>query len=68
MFEMKNENDRTTTKNKNEDFLKEFHKDRTEKGCEYAVLVSLLEPESELFNTVHAQSTNHIAGAPCEPL
>ena len=51
MFEMKNENDGTTTKNKNEDFLKELDKDRTEKGCEYAVLVSLLEPDSELYNT-----------------
>lgn len=51
MFEMKNESDRTATKNKNEDFLKELDKDRTEKGCEYAVLVSLLEPDSELFNT-----------------
>ena len=50
MFEMKNEDDRTATKNKNEDFLKELDKDRTEKGCEYAVLVSLLEPESELYN------------------
>ena len=51
MFEMKNESDRTTTKNRNEDFLKELDKDRQEKGCEYAVLVSLLEPESELYNT-----------------
>ncbi len=51
MFEMKNESDRTTTKNKNEDFLKELDKDRNEKGCEYAVLVTLLEPESELYNT-----------------
>jgi hypothetical protein len=51
MFEMKNENDHTATKNKNEDFLKELDKDRTEKGCEYAVLVSLLEPDSELYNT-----------------
>ncbi|WP_431258806.1 DUF2130 domain-containing protein [Roseateles chitinivorans] len=51
MFEMKNENDRTATKNRNEDFLKELDKDRVEKGCEYAVLVSLLEPESELYNT-----------------
>lgn len=51
MFEMKNENDRTATKSKNEDFLKELDKDRTEKGCEYAVLVSLLEPDSELYNT-----------------
>ena len=51
MFEMKNENDRTATKNRNEDFLKELDKDRSEKGCEYAVLVSLLEPDSELYNT-----------------
>ena len=51
MFEMKNESDSTTTKNKNEDFLKELDKDRNEKGCEYAVLVSLLEPDSELYNT-----------------
>ncbi|MGN6198731.1 DUF2130 domain-containing protein [Humibacter sp.] len=51
MFEMKNENDTTATKHKNEDFLKELDKDRTEKGCEYAVLVSLLEPDSELYNT-----------------
>jgi hypothetical protein len=51
MFEMKNESDLTATKNKNEDFLKELDKDRTEKGCEYAVLVSLLEPDSELYNT-----------------
>ena len=51
MFEMKNEADTTSTKKKNEDFFKELDKDRTEKGCEYAVLVSLLEPESELYNT-----------------
>ena len=51
MFEMKNEDDRTATKQKNEDFLKELDKDRIEKGCEYAVLVSLVEPESELYNT-----------------
>jgi hypothetical protein len=51
MFEMKNENDETATKKKNEDFLRELDKDRTEKGCEYAVLVSLLEPESELYNS-----------------
>lgn len=51
MFEMKNESDETATKKRNEDFLKELDKDRTEKGCEYAVLVSLLEPESELYNT-----------------
>lgn len=51
MFEMKNESDHTATKCRNEDFLKELDKDRTEKGCEYAVLVSLLEPDSELYNT-----------------
>ena len=51
MFEMKNEADTTTTKKKNEDFLKELNKDRNEKGCEYAVLVSLLEPDSELYNS-----------------
>lgn len=50
MFEMKNEGDETATKKKNEDFFKELDKDRTEKGCEYAVLVSLLEPENELYN------------------
>ncbi|MCA3155666.1 MAG: DUF2130 domain-containing protein, partial [Burkholderiales bacterium] len=51
MFEMKNEGDETATKKKNEDFFKELDKDRTEKGCEYAVLVSLLEPDSELYNS-----------------
>ena len=51
MFEMKNESDTTATKKKNEDFLKELDKDRTEKGCEYGILVSLLEPESDLYNT-----------------
>ena len=51
MFEMKNENDETATKKKNEDFLKELDKDRNEKNCEYAVLVSLLESDSELYNT-----------------
>ena len=51
MFEMKNEADTTATKKKNEDFLKELNKDRNEKNCEYAVLVSLLEPESELYNS-----------------
>lgn len=51
MFEMKNESDATATKKRNEDFLKELDKDRTEKGCEYAVMVSLLEPDSELYNT-----------------
>ena len=51
MFEMKNEMDTTATKHKNEDFFKELDKDRNEKGCEYAVLVSLLETDSELYNT-----------------
>jgi hypothetical protein len=51
MFEMKNECDTTATKRRNEDFFKELDKDRTEKGCEYAILVSLLEPDSELYNT-----------------
>lgn len=51
MFEMKNESDTTSTKKKNEDFLKELDKDRIEKGCEYAVLVSMLEPENELYNS-----------------
>jgi len=50
MFEMKNEADTTATKKKNEDFLKELDRDRTEKGCEYAVLVSLLEADNELYN------------------
>ena len=50
MFEMKNENDTTATKHKNEDFFKELDKDRKEKNCEYAVLVSLLESDSELYN------------------
>lgn len=50
MFEMKNEMDETATKHKNEDFFKELDKDRREKNCEYAVLVSLLESESELYN------------------
>ena len=51
MFEMKNESDTTATKKKNEDFLKELDKDRLEKKCEYAILVSLLEPENELYNS-----------------
>jgi hypothetical protein len=50
MFEMKNENDETATKHKNEDFLAKLDSDRRKKGCEYAVLVSMLEPESELYN------------------
>jgi hypothetical protein len=51
MFEMKNEQDVTATKHKNEDYFKELDKDRTEKKCEYAVLVTLLETENELYNT-----------------
>lgn len=51
MFEMKNESDQTATKKKNEDFFKELDRDRNEKKCEYAVLVSLLEIDSELYNT-----------------
>lgn len=51
MFEMKNEMETTASKHKNEDFFKELDKDRNEKGCEYAVLVSLLEADSELYNT-----------------
>jgi len=51
MFEMKNEADNTASKHKNEDFFKELDKDRNEKNCEYAVLVSMLEPENELYNT-----------------
>jgi hypothetical protein len=51
MFEMKNEGDETATKKKNEDFLKELDKDRNQKTCEYAVLVTLLESDSELYNT-----------------
>jgi hypothetical protein len=51
MFEMKNESDETATKKKNEDFLRELDKDRREKNCEYGILVSLLEADSELYNT-----------------
>jgi len=51
MFEMKNEGDETVTKKKNDDFLAKLDKDRTEKKCDYAVLVSLLEAENELYNT-----------------
>ena len=50
MFEMKNEGDETATKKKNSDFFKELDKDRTEKKCEYAILVTMLEPENELYN------------------
>jgi len=51
MFEMKNEMDTTATKHKNEDFFKELDKDRKEKGCEYAVLVSMLEADNDYYNT-----------------
>ncbi|MDC0009572.1 DUF2130 domain-containing protein [Winogradskyella sp.] len=51
MFEMKNENDQTATKKKNEDFFAKLDKDRNDKGCEYAVLVSLLEADNELYNS-----------------
>ena len=51
MFEMKNENDETASKKKNEDFFAKLDKDRRDKGCEYAVLVSLLEADSEFYNT-----------------
>ena len=50
MFEMKNEADETATKHRNEDFFQKLDSDRTKKGCEFAVLVSLLEPDSELYN------------------
>ena len=50
MFEMKNEADGTTTKHRNEDFFKKLDEDRQKKGCEYAVLVSMLEPDSEIYN------------------
>jgi hypothetical protein len=50
MFDMKNENDTTETKKKNEDFLTKLDKDRTEKGCEYAILVSMLEADNDLYN------------------
>ena len=65
MFEMKNEEDATKTKKKNEDFLKELDKDRKAKGCEYAVLVSLLEIDNELYNNgiVDMLSLIHISGA-----
>ncbi len=59
MFEMKNESDGTATKKKNVDFLKELDRDRLGKKCEYAVLVSLLEPESELYNTGIVDVSHH---------
>lgn len=59
MFEMKNEGDETATKKRNEDFLKELDKDRREKGCEYAVLVSLLEADNELYNSGIIDKSHH---------
>ncbi len=59
MFEMKNEADTTSKKKKNSDFLKELDKDRREKGCEYAILVSMLEPENELFNNGIVDMSHH---------
>ena len=59
MFEMKNESDTTAYKKKNEDFLRELDKDRTEKNCEYAVLVSLLESDNELYNTGIVDMSHH---------
>ncbi|MFZ9669295.1 MAG: DUF2130 domain-containing protein [Solirubrobacterales bacterium] len=59
MFEMKNELDEGSNKKKNEDFFKKLDEDRTKKGCEYAVLVSLLEPEDELYNTGIVDVSHH---------
>ena len=59
MFEMKNENDATATKHKNEDFLKKLDEDRRKKNCEYAVLVSLLEPDNETYNTGIVDMSHH---------
>ena len=59
MFEMKNEGDETANKKKNTDFLKELDKDRNEKGCEYAILVSLLEKENELYNEGIVDVSHH---------
>lgn len=59
MFEMKNENDETATKKTNDSFLKELDKDRREKNCEYAVLVSLLETDNELYNTGIVDKSHH---------
>ncbi len=67
MFEMKNESDETATKKKNEDFLKELDKDRTEKRCEYAVLVSLLEPDSELYNSGIVDVSHRYPKDVCRP-
>lgn len=59
MFEMKNENETTATKHKNEDFLDKLDKDRTTKGCEYAVLVSMLELDNEVYNTGIVDMSHH---------
>lgn len=59
MFEMKNEADTTSTKKKNTDFLKELDKDRREKNCEYAVLVSMLESDDELYNVGIVDMSHH---------
>ena len=59
MFEMKNEADTTSTKKKNTDFLKELDKDRREKNCEYAILISLLEPDNELYNNGIVDMSHH---------
>ena len=59
MFEMKNENDETTTKHKNVDFLKKLDDDRKKKGCEFAVLVSLLEADNELYNDGIVNMSHH---------
>lgn len=59
MFEMKNENETTATKHKNEDFLDKLDKDRTTKGCEYAVLVSMLEIDNEVYNTGIVDMSHH---------
>lgn len=59
MFEMKNEGDETATKKRNDDFLKELDKDRREKNCEYAVLVSLLESDNELYNSGIVDKSHH---------
>ena len=59
MFEMKNESDTTATKHKNEHFLKKLDEDRKKKGCEYAVLVSLLEPDNETYNTGIVDMSHH---------
>jgi hypothetical protein len=67
MFEMKNEGDETATKKKNEDFLAELNKDRDEKKCEYAVLVSMLESENELYNTGIVDMSHRYPKNVCHP-